>query len=41
MRGVPLGLYSGLVKVVGNVEMRAMFARFRVLKRRKIGFWRK
>jgi outer membrane protein assembly factor BamA len=31
VRGVPLGRYSGLVKAVGNAELRFMHAHFKVL----------
>ena len=31
VRGVPVGRYSGLIKVFGNVELRAMLVRFHLL----------
>jgi hypothetical protein len=31
VRGVPVGRYSGLIKAFGNVELRAMLVRFRLL----------
>ncbi len=34
VRGVPLGLFSGLVKAVGNVEVRDFFAVFHVLRQK-------
>jgi Omp85 superfamily domain len=34
IRGVPEGRYSGLVKVLGNAELRALLVRFRVLGQR-------
>jgi hypothetical protein len=34
VRGVPLGLYSGLVKAVVNLEARTLFANFRVVRQK-------
>jgi hypothetical protein len=34
VRGVPLGLDSGLIKVVGNAELRHIFAAFRLLRQK-------
>lgn len=34
VRGVPFGLYSGLIKAVGNLELRAMSQSFHVLRQR-------
>ncbi len=34
VRGVPLGLSSGLIKVVGNVEVRSLFAAYRVFRQK-------
>jgi hypothetical protein len=34
IRGVPVGRYLGPIKVIGNIEVRAMLARFTVLKQR-------
>lgn len=34
IRGVPVGRYLGPIKVIGNLEIRAMLARFTVLKQK-------
>jgi Omp85 superfamily domain len=34
VRGVPLGLYSGLIKAVANLELRAMSSSFHLLRQR-------